>query len=521
MITYKYIGKFHIGLLLIFIIGVTGCTKNFDKLNTPPDKLIAKDVDASLIGQALAQCQYEGMFGYAFTWQTAQNLFSDLYSQYFATVVDYFDSDQFLEVKSWSNTAWTRFYGTAAPQMFFVENTTRDNNMEIEYAIAKIWKVALYHRITDSFGPIVYFQFGNEQSAVPYDAQEVVYADFFQLLDEAATTLSQATTSVNAFNKSDLLYKGDVDKWRKFANSLRLRLAIRIAYVDPAKAKLEAEKAFAGGVMMDNGDNANVATTDISRHPLATVIEWGEFRMSSTMQSVLTGYNDPRLPVYFSEAESGGGYKGARNGLPKSERDMDVDLYSAPGLMWFDIAKGGSNPPIRVMCASEVYFLRAEGALRGWNMGGTAVDLYNDGIRASLSERTEATPPQIEAYVSSANTPVAPGDAWGTPAMSDIPVAYLSGGDFEKQLEQIITQKWIALYPDGWEAWAERRRTTYPKGYPIFESLNPDVSKDQLMRRFTFALNETDNNLEAVEAARGLLGGPDNNATRLWWDARN
>jgi len=439
MTTYKYIGKFHIGLLLLFLISVTllflisvtGCTKNFDKLNTPPDRLIAKNVDASLIGQALAQCQYEGMFGYAFTWQVAQNLYSDLYAQYFATVVNYFDSDQFMEPKSWTNSFWNRFYGIAAPQMFFVENTTRDNNMEIEYAIAKIWKVALYHRMTDYWGPIVYFQFGNEESAVPYDAQNVIYADFFQLLDEAATTLSQATTSVNAFNKSDLLYNGDVDQWRKFANSLRLRLAIRIAYVDPAKAKLEAEKAFAGGVITDNVDNANVATTNVSRHPMATVIEWGEFRMSATMESVLKGYNDPRLPVYFSEAESGGGYKGARNGLRQSDRNLDVDLYSAPGLMYFDIAKGGSNPPIKVLTASEVYFLRAEGALRGWNMGGTAVDLYNEGIRASLRESTDATSPEIEAYVSSTSTPVALGDAWNTPAMSNIPVAYLSGGDFE------------------------------------------------------------------------------------------
>ena len=521
MIIFRYIGKLSTGLLFMFLINVTGCTKNFDALNTPPDKLIANKVDPSLIGQALAQCQYEGMFGYAFTWQVAQNLYSDLYAQYFATVVNYFDSDQFLEVKDWSKPVWNRFYGIAAPQMFFVEKTTRDNNMEIEYAIAKIWKVALYHRITDYWGPIIYSQFGNEQTSVAYDAQNVIYTDFFKLLDEAATTLSQATSSINAFSKSDLLYKGNVDQWRKFANSLRLRLAIRIAYVDPAKAKLEAEKAFAGGVITDNADNANVATTAVSRNPLATVIEWDEFRMSATMESVLKGYNDPRLPIFFREAVSGGGYKGARNGLRQSDRNLDVNLYSAPGLMWFDIAKGGSNPPMRVLSASEVYFLRAEGALRGWNMGGTPMELYNEGIRTSLSERTEATPPEIEAYVSGSNTPVALSDAWNTPAMSDIPVAYLSGGGFEKQLEQIITQKWIALYPDGWEAWAERRRTSYPVGYPIFESLNPDVSENQLMRRLTFTSGETDNNLEAVEAARGLLGGPDNNATKLWWDARN
>src|SRR5260221_12086124 len=127
-------------------------------------------------------------------------------------------------------------------------------------------------------------------------------------------------------------------------------------------------------------------------------------------------------------------------------------------------------------------------------MGGTGIGLYNPGLRLSLSERTSASSAQIDAYVNSTNTPVAINDKWNTPAMSDIPVQYLAAGSFEKKLEQIITQKWIALYPDGWEAWSERRRTGYPKGHSFINCLNPPVPKDSLIKRLVFTSSHVGNN---------------------------
>lgn len=515
----KYYNGFAKYLLIMFLVGINSCTKNFDRLNTPQNQIIADNVDASLLGQAFAQSQYEGMFGTAYSWQQAQNLYSDLYAQYFATAVDYFDSDQYLEIKSWSSVAWDRFYSSPAPQLFFVENLTKKNNMAVENAIVKIWRVQVYHRMTDYWGPIIYSQFGNAKTSVTYDSQESIYMDFIKTLDEAVAVLQQATGNSAVFASSDLVYGGNVEKWLTFANSLRLRLAIRMAYVEPELAKAQAEKAVADGVMLDNSENANVTATLISRNPISEVTNWGEFRMSATIESTLDGYNDPRLSVFFSEA-SGGGYKGMRNGLPRTERASASALFSDLGTMYMDVGKGGINPPIRVMSASEVYFLRAEGALRNWNMGATAEELYNEGIKTSLKERTNATDAEIDAFIASTNTPKPLNDKWDTPAMSDIPVAYLATGSFEKQLEQIITQKWIALYPDGWEAWAERRRTGYPVGFPIVESLNPTVSENEQMRRLTFTVSEMTNNAEAVKAAQSLLDGPDANDTRLWWDKK-
>ncbi|HEY4655363.1 MAG TPA: SusD/RagB family nutrient-binding outer membrane lipoprotein, partial [Cyclobacteriaceae bacterium] len=176
------------------------------------------------------------------------------------------------------------------------------------------------------------------------------------------------------------------------------------------------------------------------------------------------------------------------------------------------------------MCAAEVYFLRAEGALEGWDMGGTAQELYNTGIETSMKERTAASDSEIAAYISSANTPIPTDDEWGTPASSDITIAFDVGGGLERQLEQIITQKWLAIYPDGVEAWTEVRRTGYPKLFARLNSENSDVPKDQIMRRLIFVESEYSNNADAVNAAVELpelvSRGGNKNSTRLWWDAK-
>ena len=131
---------------------------------------------------------------------------------------------------------------------------------------------------------------------------------------------------------------------------------------------------------------------------------------------------------------------------------------------------------------------------------------------------TAADDAAIAAYISSTATPVAADP--NSPPTTDIPVAFEAGADKERQLEQIITQKWIALYPDGWEAFAEVRRTGYPKLYPLVAVENPDLQADEVFRRMTFVESEISNNNAAAEAAKSLLSGPDNNATRLWWDAK-
>jgi hypothetical protein len=314
---------------------------------------------------------------------------------------------------------------------------------------------------------------------------------------------------------------------------------MRIKYVDPGLAKSEAEKAVADGVITSNAGNAAILTTPFSRHPYWVITQWGEFRMSALMESVLTGFEDPRLPVYFSQTDdymtSGEGepYRGVRNGLPRADLDQGAlnRAFSDMGVRYLNETRGGSatGPEFRMMCAAEVYFLRAEGALEGWAMDGSAKELYDMGIEMSMTEeRIGATPEQVEAYTNSMNSP-APvmypeNSSWNLEPSSDIPIAFLESGDMEKQLEQIVTQKWIAMYPDGWEAWTELRRTGYPDPYPRVASDNVDVPADEIMARLIFVEGEYNSNREGVEAATEIpeltSRGGDTNATRLWWDAK-
>lgn len=158
-------------------------------------------------------------------------------------------------------------------------------------------------------------------------------------------------------------------------------------------------------------------------------------------------------------------------------------------------------------------------------MGGTAEDLYNEGIRHSLKYWAGLPDNEIDDYIASTNTPAAVQDGivardFNSPPQSDITVKYDEGGSFERQLEQIITQKWIDLFMSPWECWAERRRTGYPKGYAIIESLDPGIPVTAIIRRMVFPPSEYSNNRVAVEKAVTLLGGDDNTMTRLWWDKK-
>lgn len=505
-------------LTMLLCTALAACTKNFDKLNTPEDLLPEDEISPALIGQAFAFSQYHGLC--AVYVEVGQNLHADIYAQYFTSVPATFSTDQFVANGTWVDLFWKDFYTKAAPQLLLTEKVTKDNNLDVANAIARIWRVVIYGRMTDFFGPVIYSHFGEQANSVPFDAQQDIYNDFFKTLDEAAAVLKQ-DPSANGFGVHDQVYGGNAGQWLKLANSLRLRLALRIAYADPEKAKTEAEKAVADGVILSNDDNANVLSTTNSVNILSRITYLIDFRASTTMMSTLKGYDDPRLSDYFSPSVTGNQYTGLRNGLPASERGSQLaDITSFVGEKWLSPDRKGTLTPNRVLSAAEVAFLRAEGALRGWNMGGTAKDLYDQGIGLSLVERVGATPEQVIAYRNSTAAPAPVADKWDSPAVSDIPVKFDEAGSFEKRLEQIITQKWIALYPDGWEAWSERRRTGYPRGYAIIASESPDIPRTGLVRRVTYPPVEISTNGTAYEAAVGMLGGVDENFTRLWWDKK-
>ena len=173
------------------------------------------------------------------------------------------------------------------------------------------------------------------------------------------------------------------------------------------------------------------------------------------------------------------------------------------------------------MSTSEIYFLRAEGKLRGWNMGtGTAQSLYEEGVAASFEQHGVSG---VATYLASTNLPknyvdpVAAGNN-GT-AVNLVPVKYDASATKKVQLQQIITQKWIANFPEGQEAWSEYRRTGFPKLFPVLVNASAGTIDSALgIRRVNFVDSEKAGNPQGVASALPLLGGPDNGGTRLWWD---
>jgi hypothetical protein len=501
-------------LLLILVISFTGCSKKFDEINTDPTRLTS--LDPNDVKGLFSNAEYAGLYG-GWNYQTSQGLFADQYCQYFAGTQTAFASHRYVIVQKWVKDQFVSTYVSTMPSLFAIIKNTNATSTPTLNAIARIWKAFVLHRTTDYYGPIPYSQIGSDSTVVAYDNQKDIYNDFFKELTEASTLLKN-NLSKESYGDKDKIYNGDNAKWLKFCNSLRLRLALRISNVDPVKAKAEAEAAVAAGVLTDAADDANYKVTPDNFNPFGVQSGWNEFRMSATMESVLKGYSDPRLSIYFQPAVASGQYHGVRNGLVPAEQnivqnDYDHNSNVAPFLTPDD--KGQTN--FLVMHAAESYFLRAEGALNGWNMGGgTAQSLYEKGIEVSMNSWGITNTAAINNYINGVGTPIALNDYFSTPALTDIPVKWTSVT--EKQREQIQTQKWLALFPDGHEAWAEMRRSKYPKFYPLIHSDNADVPSNTMIRRITFLDYDRDRNKAAVDAAVGQLGGPDKASTKLWWD---
>lgn len=476
---------------------IIGCGKNYERFNTDPTRLqsLTPDDVKSLFPTAL----YRGVYATDDAqgdYQYSEGLFADQYCQYFSTSATFDQTDRYNIIQNWVQNQWYATYIATMPALLTIIKETQSHDDITLNAIARIWKVFVLHRTTDYFGPVPYQDIGLDSSSIRYNSQKDIYYDFFKELTEATAAL-QANLEIPSYGTKDVIFSGNNARWLKFANTLRLRLALRISNIEPEKARAEAEAAVAAGTMASVADDAYLTVNAINMNGLNRQSGWNEFRMSSAMESILKGYEDPRLSKYFQPAVATGEYTGGRNGmnpaeiaLPQNDYDhtSNVSAYLSPENM--------TTTPVTVMHSAEAYFLRAEGALNGWNMNGTPRELYEKGIEMALKSWDISDPGEIDAYIHNTHTPLAPGGYFNTPAMTDIPVEFSS--DAEKQREQILTQKWLGLYPDGHEAWAEARRSGYPKLYPRIHSDNPDLGPEKMIRRIPFVNFDRDKNGPAI-----------------------
>lgn len=241
-----------------------------------------------------------------------QNLNADMFSGYMHDPKPLqggsHNSDYNLQ-DGWNGSMWQFIYSYIMPEIYRLEQTAPEQKPAF-YAIAKILKVLVMHRVTDYYGPVIYSHFGDRGNEYVPDSQEEVYGRFFDDLDEAETILTGAVRERGVseeFGKFDLLLDGSYVSWIRLAASLRMRLAVRVACVLPERAAAEFRKSLEGsyGVIETNPANAAVSTSGTYTNPLGEINRnWNEAVMNASMESIMVGYGDPRLEKYFEPCKS-------------------------------------------------------------------------------------------------------------------------------------------------------------------------------------------------------------------------
>ena len=517
----KKISRYIAGVAAITLL--MGCTDKFEDFNKNPygptsQDLLGDNVETGILIQAMLPAIVQGQ----------QNN-----SQMIDQMVGLEYGGQAAMINPWNGTNFYTYnpaigwcgipFDTAMPQIYsnFFQIKDKTGGKGVVFAWAQLLRVAASLKISDCYGPIPYSKINGTDYTVAYDNMEELYTAMFADLDAAISALEAALASganVSSLKDFDYVYGGDFKKWVKYANSLKLRMAIRIADTSvKALAQQKAEEAVADiiGVMTEAGDAAYSSFNDGLNPFYRAGYIWpgstgvGEFRASASITSYMNGYKDPRLSFYF-EKDDNGEYNGLRNGIKQT-----AESYTAS--QKYSRVKVGESDPLLIMSAAEVCFLRAEGKLRGWNMGEgkLAKDWYEEGIRISMAEKNAS----IGDYLNSTAEPADYKDTNNAhDAMSKVCPKWNEGaGADEENLERIMIQKWIAAYPSGWETWADVRRTGYPKLFPIIDNLSDVVNTNRGMRRLPYSQSEYNTNKTNVEAAVAMLGGSDTGAADLWW----
>ena len=505
-------------LSLGLVLGLaTACTSGFEEANRPGDKASGEELsrDNYNTGSFLIQMQNEAFPEQENTYQMNQDLIGNYLGRFMTYANNGFSGSSFVKMNA--PVGWVRYpFADSMPKTVsaFNEVLRLSGTESLGYAWALIMRAQSFLRLTDMYGPL---PIGIEEDKNAYSSQETVYKTLVSDLDKALLTITGMVSanggSLIQFKDADKVYDGDFTKWVKFANSLKLRIAIRMRFVDPSFARQIGEEAVADGVITSNADNA--AITYVPNGQYKTSVEWGDSRACADIDSYMNGYNDPRLAAYFSATSTPGDRTviGCRAGANIGNKTVADAVYSA--------AKVEKDTRGVWMTAAEMAFCRAEGALAGWaGMGGTAEELYNEGIRLSFDQwgvkgadnylaDDTSTPAD---YVDAEN-----GYGSGHAKMTAITIKWDDAATDEEKLERLIVQKWIALYPDGQEAWCEIRRTGYPKVFPVAQTTAYDI---EVANRIPFDYTEETNNKQNYDRAVQLLGGADNYATKMWWQKR-
>jgi len=370
----------------------------------------------------------------------------------------------------------------------------------------------VFSYVTDVWGDVPYSEALRGDSGVvtpKYDAQKDIYTGLFADLDAATTAMAAAPATAIKLGAADPFFSGGAAGWQRFANSIRARLAMRLANVDAtsAQAQLNAALAAPGGLISSNAQNANFPWPGDGVYDNPWMVNFrtrDDHRMSNTLMNEMLPVNDPRVSVYAQPTVADSTvYAGMPNALTQSGASAYFTISSRPGAVFYGAtvyscptcgARTGATFPSFVMTYAEISFILAEAAERGWISTGTAAGYYTQGIQASMDQWGVTDAAAVTAYLNDSANIVYKG---GTPG-----------------LRQIALQKWIALYTNGVQAWAEWRRTCVPATLVP----GPDATQNTVPRRYQYSIRELSVNAANVAAAIARQGA-DSLTTRIYWDS--
>ncbi|HEY8688862.1 MAG TPA: SusD/RagB family nutrient-binding outer membrane lipoprotein [Chitinophagaceae bacterium] len=360
-----------------------------------------------------------------------------------------------------------------------ISNATTQKN---DIAVTDIMEVYSWYYLVTTFGNIPYKEALDINNTFPkYDDQKTIYYDLLTRLDADIANLNATGSSLGS---ADIVYGGDVTKWKKFANSFKLKMGMTIADFDAAKAKTTVESAVQSGVFTSSADNASfqyLSGPPNTNQVWVDLVQSGrkDFVAASTVVNTMQGLNDPRLSQYFT-TDAAGGYSGAAPGASAS-----YSTFSKPSA-----TLTAPDYPALLLSYDEVEFFLAEAIERGFNVGGTASTHYNNAVTSSILY-WGGTSMQAATYLAQPS------------------IAYATAAGTYKQ--KIGLQKWIALYNRGWEEWIEVRRFDYPI------LIAPATAKSAFPVRLTYPINEQNTNTTNYNTAASAIGG-DKVTTKLFWD---
>ncbi|WP_281542162.1 SusD/RagB family nutrient-binding outer membrane lipoprotein [Maribacter aestuarii] len=486
--------------LFMMALVIGACDDGFDELNVNPTKppQIAAANKLTAVIKFVSSERYDN-------WRAGM-IYQSTMMQHIATTAGYWDGDKYTWNRGYASSLMDRYYTGAIKTVedLLLQLNEEEAPDEMK-AIARILRVFAFSRLTDLYGDVPYSEAGKaviEGIFLPkYDAQSEIYPDMLNELEESAAALGSGTSG---FGAADVIYGGDQAKWKRLANSLMLRLGLRLIKVDPAAAQAWATKAIAGGVMTSNDDIFYLRHDNNNRNGISEVFDAdGNPRMSKTFIDFLQDGNDPRLPILAARRGDGStapedliGFPNGLNSamLLEMTGEENTDNYAEPNRAIL----AGFDAPMIFQTYAEVELMLAEANVR-WGLAGDAETHYNNGVTAAMK--------QLSLYSDAA-------------AIDDSAIAnYLAAKPFDagNALEQINTQYWAATFLNEYETFANWRRTGFPVLVPV--NFPGNETGGTIPRRLTYSENEASVNPDNYQAAIAAQG-PDILTTRVWWDVQ-